>query len=343
MKEIGSSFELINTNGSDTRFFLSGRTALEFIIRDILAQGSVGTVFMPSYCCHSMLEPFVRHGLSVKFYDVFFEDNTLRAALPNPKSEDIFFYIKYFGFSAQSMGDPTKIKESGARIIADTTHSFLCEPAPDFADYSFTSYRKWSGFSGISSATKKTDSFVIKQKTKTFEEYETLFKDAQRKKASYLLSAEEKTKDFLPLFSQAEELLDKDYADYQPIPESLSALINLDKEEITKKRRENAKILLSELEDLPQITPMLQITSKQDVPLFVPILTDSSVRDALRKFLIENQIYCPVHWPVSDMHQGISEKGLELYRSQLSLVCDQRYDGQDMKRIARCIKKFFEV
>ena len=82
LKEIGSEFwkvELSNkinlSFDNQSNFMLSGRTALDFLIRDIKAQKSFKKVYMPSYCCYSMIEPFLRHGVDVIFYDVLINDN----------------------------------------------------------------------------------------------------------------------------------------------------------------------------------------------------------------------------------------------------------------------------
>ena len=74
MKEIGSEFWTTEYYAGEERFFLSGRTALDFIIRDITAEICVNKVFLPALCCHSMIEPFLSNGLSVNFYDVCLEN-----------------------------------------------------------------------------------------------------------------------------------------------------------------------------------------------------------------------------------------------------------------------------
>lgn len=54
-------------------------------------------------------------------------------------------------------------------------------------------------------------------------------------------------------------------------------------------------------------------------------------RDALRKYLIDNGIYCPIHWPeVMGATIGVRE-------NELSLICDQRYSEGDMQAIVDAI------
>ena len=61
--------------------------------------------------------------------------------------------------------------------------------------------------------------------------------------------------------------------------------------------------------------------------MFVPIIVPNGKRDALRRHLIRNEIYCPVHWP---RPEGCVSN---LYDGELSLICDQRYGIEDMDRL----------
>ena len=89
--EIGSEFWDVpicnkknNLFPNDTRWLLSGRQALEYIILD----SGIKSISMPRWCCESMIHPFIKHGLYVDFYD---EE-------PN-YSFDAVLIIDYFGFS----------------------------------------------------------------------------------------------------------------------------------------------------------------------------------------------------------------------------------------------------
>ena len=79
---------------------------------------------------------------------------------------------------------------------------------------------------------------------------------------------------------------------------------------------------------------------ERDCPLFVPILVPGGRRDALRRFLIEQDIYCPVHWPTSSFHR-LTEVERRVYDEELSLVCDQRYGETDMERVLQAVEEFF--
>lgn len=136
---------------------------------------------------------------------------------------------------------------------------------------------------------------------------------------------------FLSDFGAAEQILDEDFAGYVGMP------VYVDIQEIAMRRRENAEYLISGLRAIPQIRLWRETIGHEDTPLFVPILVDPDIRDDLRSYLINRQIYCPVHWPKSHYH-GVCN---ELYDMELSLVCDQRYDFADMASMLQAIKDYF--
>ena len=142
---------------------------------------------------------------------------------------------------------------------------------------------------------------------------------------------------FLDGFAQAEELLDSDFSDYAADPDSVDALRSLDVPFLKQHRRENAFAIYEALNELdnPSIRPLFPQMGADDTPLFVPVLVDPAIRADLRRFLIQNQVYCPIHWP--DAQTG---GGAVLYASELSLLCDQRYTTEDVKKEMNLIKEF---
>ena len=75
MREIGSEFWIGNEperllTERDGVYCLSGRTAIDLVLQDILKRRAVRSVAMPAWCCDSMVEPFARRNIRVEFYDV---------------------------------------------------------------------------------------------------------------------------------------------------------------------------------------------------------------------------------------------------------------------------------
>lgn len=341
IKEIGSDFWNDGPVRQDQIYLLSGRTALEFIIRDIIKQHSIRSVLLPSYCCHTMIEPFFRHGISVRFYDVYFDEQRgLSVDVPELQDDEAFYYMTYFGFSDLSGVDLRKIRESCATVIEDKTHSWLNRSSNCGTDYSYVSYRKWTGFDAIALATK-AKGFFSELPTKVNKKYSAMRRQAFAIKRAFIESDEGEKNHFLNLFGEAEELLETDYVGYKPMMETMAAFLQLDTVQITESRRRNAEILINGLNDIPEIKLIFQTMNDNDVPLFVPILVRKN-RTELRKYLIDNAIYCPIHWPKSTYHDGISKRAEKLYQQELSLICDQRYNSDDMNRIVERIKNYYK-
>ena len=338
--EIGSEFWEADSLTGRKKYFLSGRTALEYIIRDILEDYRIESVLLPGYCCHTMIEPFSRHGISVRFYDVFYDKSRgLCADIPERQNNEIFYYMTYFGFSNISGVNMNEIRKAYDVIIEDKTHSWLENGLESYADYTYASYRKWTGFYGIAEANKRVGNFKPIEGG-IGETYSKMRKTAMFMKKRYIEAGTDNKELFLARFDEAEAFLEKDYVGYIPTEECLLQLVNTDFEFIKGRRRRNADILLWGLSGMRSCTLLHKSRNEDDTPLFVPILVNGN-RDALRKYLIDNQVYCPVHWPLSDYHRRLSERGKIIYEEELSLVCDQRYGEEDMEKVVKLIRDYF--
>lgn len=348
--EIGSEFwqvevgrevkELCDT--PNTKFLMSGRTAIDFVIREIKAKSSVPvtTALLPSYCCHTMIEPFIENGIGVQFYDVYIDsDEKMKFRFDYLRNYDIVFLMQYFGFSQEEvLFAAGKFKDMGAIVIEDVTHSiFTLNEATECVDYIVASFRKWSGFRTGGFAKKNGSEKFELASIKVFDEYLDLRKTAQTHKHKYILGKSNE-KDFLQYFTSAEEKLMNNYKFYAMDTTSLKRLQHFNINLIRSKRRNNAETLISNIAN-PLIRLMFDAVNTKDCPLFVPIMVADGKRDKLRDHLINNKIYCPVHWPISSAHR-LNPETSALYRDSLSLVCDQRYDKDDMCYMAQKINEF---
>lgn len=316
MKEIGSEFWDIPVSEdknslfpASVHWFVSGRNALAAIISEL----SVKSVAIPFWCCESIIIPFVESGIQVFFYN---------DSIPET---DAVLVMDYFGYKNKK-----KVEMRNAIVIRDLTHSIFSEPYSD-ADYYFGSMRKWAGFwtGGYAWGFKKPVQY-----DGCNEEYIESREKAMTMKKEYINGSVKNTdigeKKFLDIFSKAEKNLEKKGI-YYASKRDIDAAYFLDVNWIKKRRRENAKYLLASLADIA-IFPILD---NDDCPLFVPIRIKN--RDKIKNELIKNSIYCPVHWPISRYHSlSINER--LFYEEELSLVCDQRYNQDDMEKIVNVIK-----
>lgn len=346
--EIGSEFwietvpEKLLTE-RDGVYAISGRTAIDLILQDILKKRPVRSAYMPAWCCDSMLAPFEDRKVEVKFYDVSLgtrmatNDHELSINLSRISElenchTDIFYLTNYFGYENTLPVEMVReVKEKGAFILYDRTHSFLMkdDECQELADYHFASIRKWMGIvggavvEGLSEEPQLLDC-----------PYVSIKEVAMVEKWRYLQGDKTIVKqNFLTAFGEFGHRLADDYRNYEMDALSYSLYKQKDFVAMRERRRENAAYLHEHLKGVKFLGKL----TDGAVPLFVPVFFESKKqRDSIRKKLIENNIYCPVHWPKPQ--QIPADFGVnEIYDTELSVICDQRYGIEDMKEIIKII------
>ena len=323
MTEIGSEFWNIPVSEQDNglfpttaNWFLSGRCALQSIIRD---WGGT-SIALPSWLCESMIKPFADAAVMVEFYPALAPTREIHT--------DGILIMDYFGYVQN-----VELEGYTGTVIRDVTHSVFSKTYSD-ADYYFGSLRKWAGFWTGGYAWAK-DGRVLPTAQEPDLCYTALRKRAMEEKAAYM-EGTIKDKVFLETFGKADQILEQ----CGPLPAAsrdVALAKRLDVACIREKRRTNAAWLLESLSDIA-VFPQL---GDQDCPLFVPIRVPGGKRDALRRALISQAVYCPVHWPLSEYHK-VDQETMDLYAEELSLVCDQRYTVEDMDRVVEIIKSFWK-
>ena len=322
---------------------LSGRVALEYVVESLKLIGAT-SVYMPSYCCYTMIEPFLKHGLKVAFYDVVLTETGLKRQFNPNHCCDVVFMLDYSGHIDEETSVIAKEqKAKGKTLIYDATHSIYSVFDPTIYDYVFGSYRKWMDVNCGFVATKNTIDNNIQTDWKQFDEYIDMRTRMFDLKFHYMNDEDVDKQQFLAWINEAEEMLEQNYHHTLPDSRSLEVLTRTDLPTLMMARRNNAKILMDGIADLAdeRIRCFVKKMNAHDTSLFVPVWIQADIRNDLRRYLIEHDIYCPVHWPLSYLHV-ISDEAKQLYQSELSLVCDQRYDHFDMYRIVETIKNYLK-
>ena len=336
--EIGSEFwdVPITDNNTfvfpeNTSWFLSGRSALKTIIDEIEGKH---TVAMPSWCCDSMVKPFLEAGFEIHFYPVYFERGLKQEI---SLDSDVLFLMSYFGYTQPAL-DLSSYK---GIVIRDVTHSIFSAQYND-AHYYFGSLRKWVGVWTGGYAWTKDGHELFAGFTAGFG-FTELRQKAMELKSRYIHAQtgtdgiEPTDKSYLTFFSEAEKQLEG--VGISPAAQrDVDLARRLDVDYIRKRRKDNAEVLRTAFPEwliFPEI-------GNNDCPMFVPVLVPDRKREELRRYLINNDVYCPVHWPVSNLHI-LNERELFIYRNELSLICDQRYTEDDINRMVEIIKTFMEA
>ena len=331
MKEIGSEFWDVPISMKQhflfphsTQWFISGRSALQAIVRELKG---CHTVAIPSWCCDSMVKPFINEGFDIHFYPVYWRDKLIQEICLD---YDVLFVMDYFGYTSF----PMQLSGYKGVVIRDVTHSLFSKTYND-SDYYFGSLRKWCGiWTGGYAWTK--DSHTLQLEDYDDHGYIRLRESAMLLKEKYIVEEEASDKKYLDLFERAEGLLDS--IGVVPAAERDINLTNvLDEEFIRTRRRQNAEILRKAF---PELLMFHQMNSF-DCPMFVPILVPDGKRDALHRYLIQNNVYCPIHWPLSQ-YQVQNSSTNYIYTNELSLVCDQRYTEDDMYKVVETVNKFMK-
>lgn len=320
----------------DSAFTYSGRAAIEIAVKDILSVKKISKVYAPSYCCISMLQPFIAYGMIIQFYDVFYEDRSFKYDIDYEKECDAVLIMSYFGLGSDQIHKAIEIFRSrDVIIIQDITHSLLSKDQfSPFSNYLIASLRKWFAVPTGGWVGKTEGLLTVKPNRNSIHAADEKIR-GMKEKDDYIKEKTDTKEKFLMLQAKFENELEHLDCMLQIDSISYQILCNTDVTEIREKRRKNAQVLKKGLEGIdsniltfPEFHPM------EDTLLFLPVFMKRDNRNRLKEYLISRRIYCPVHWP------KITGVPAKLKDNELSLICDQRYSEGDMKVIAGYIQEW---
>ena len=287
-----------------------------------------------------LADTFRDRNIEIYLYDMSYTDGQLVYEVDNNRHADIFYFTNYFGYQNTIPKDIIKsFKRKGSTIIYDRTHSLFQEDKlyVDLADYSFASIRKWLGVPCGAYVSKKDESLVLP----ILNDYPYLSEkiEAMRQKADYIHGdAQVHKQSFLDLYNSFGHHLAECYRDFKIDDLSLFIWEHTDKDRLKSCRQANSTYLQDRLMEIPQIQVMFQ-ASQNDCSLFVPILFETEEeRNRVRTYLTRHSIYCPIHWPKPSVVKESLHVN-DLYRQELSLICDQRYSIDDMSHIVKTLEE----
>lgn len=344
--EIGSEYYNLDISdkdiliGNDYYFTSSGRGALSLAVQNV-SDGNK-TVLLPMYTCSHIIEPFSWNGYKLQFYNI---ERSLSIDFEHFKNQilnkpSVVLIHNLYGFRNIAPNVLKLIEDFQARggiVIEDTTHSLLNKWSPSYekCNYEFASLRKWTGLAdGGYLKTKVQDIDYPKNDMKEFWINRLC---AQVYKKHYIENGSIDKETFLNLFNKSEACLDNDVSPYRVSPYSNEFVRKLDFKKIGSRRRANYRYLQENLDS--DLIEKVFLDLKEESPIFFPVYVEKN-RDEFRTKLTENDIYCPVHWPVARELKGLLTEDCEyIYNCIMSIPIDQRYDITDMKRIVDVVQK----
>lgn len=308
--------------------YSSGRSALLAILRHISGRG-VRRVFLPDYLCASVVETVRFAGLAYEFYNLDASLMPAAGLAERTSDSDAVLLINYFGMQDHSATVRHLRSAGNAVIIEDDVQAFYSylNPKTDNADYRFTSLRKWfpvpDGGLAMASDGTALPAFSRENLFWVYKYSGLLLKGAGSGGDDSL---------FLDILRKGEQMIDSEI-ECAVSDCTIRLLAGVDIAAAAQKRRTNAASLQEGLRNIG-ITPLLQ-QSGGDVPFFIPVCLAN--RDEVRAKMFENNIFCPVHWPLEGLPL---QTGARLEAHELSLIADQRYSETDMARILEILSKY---
>ncbi|NOI91186.1 pyridoxal phosphate-dependent transferase [Vibrio splendidus] len=298
----------------------SGRSSLRWAIRSMSLQRQ--KVLVPDFVCQIVVDVLLEFDIEVQFYQVR-ED--FEFELPNELgSVSAIYLVKYFGHESHSFDK--LIKNTDTPLIIDDVFGIEAPKIPAEVPWCyFNSLRKITAVADFSQLVSSTPLKELRKER--LPNFSTLKYKAKSAKSQYLNASVGKESDYLPLFSNAESLLDECSGVYEPEDRSvfLACQFSLNYRNEQKARVENLGVAKATL-DSEQF-----IDINANFPSFLPLLLMN--RDRVRKALMGHSIFLAVHWP------KIRQAPSLLCDTILSLPLDSRYTAEDIKRICDLIKK----
>jgi hypothetical protein len=287
-------------------------------------------VWLPSYLCGVVLDAFVASDTRVNFYAVS-EDLKISddAWLKKVQPGDMVVFIDYFGFNEwEHVGKQSK--ERGAWVVEDACQAMLNTRFNKNADYVIASPRKFFGV--------PDGGILLAQNGATLPSGNLPPPPPEwwlnALKASQLRAEFDRhggDRQWFELFRKTDP-----HGPMEPgrMSELSSLLLDhaIDYGGIAASRRRNFSRLAVALPEFA----LFRELSDDVVPLGFPVRVRE--RDRVRQGLFDREIYPPVHWPIQNIVPKEFQSSHRLAQEILMLPCDQRYDTEDMDRLAREFK-----
>jgi len=299
-------------------------------LRVLVERLQSGRIWMPSYLCGVLVDALGALRARVRFYPVNFDLKiTDRVWLEEVRPGDLAVLISYFGFPCDKEC-ATLLKESGAWVLEDACQALLSERVGRQSDFVLFSPRKFLGVpdGGILVVQAEVDfgDLVIEPPPAAWW-LKTL--EAAVLRREFDLHGGERR--WFELFRETDTTC--------PIGAyAMSELSRLlleqafDYEVIGRRRRENYRVLLDELGEFA----VFQSLPEGVVPLGFPMR--HAERDRLRQALFQKQIYPCLHWEIRGYVPESFAESHRLASQIMTLPCDQRYDSEDMRRMAALVR-----
>jgi len=320
-------------------WFRSGRCAFLSIWNKRTTDSQQKQLWVPDFFCHDVTSYWEKSGVNIRLY----KDDP-RWPYPDwktltPQSEDIVLAVNYFGVREGVMWQEWQQKHPEVMLVEDHSHDpFSPWAQSSTATYAFASIRKifptpdgailWSPQhyqlppepcdQNMEGSALKLAAMIWKKEYLDSSNREPSLKDAYR---AFQIKGEK-------------ELSNSNNPGIATWSRSLLAY-GFPKQWRTQ-RKTNANSLLKLLADHSKFEPLFQNWHNGFCPFNVVLVFNSTLhRETFLRYLITRGIYPAIHWTI---HKG-SKRVINLSSRILTIPVDQRYNLDDMERIASVFRE----
>ena len=286
----------------------------------------------------TILIPFRKRNIKYRYFKI---NKNLEIDIKDLKSKinkntKAVFFINYFGFSSKkaTISFLKEIKEEKIILIEDSVQSFFSD-IELIGDYSFNSFRKILPIDG--SVIISNNKIKTTQKSKSFTTYFFLKSIGQDLR---MLSNKFQILDLSNLFLNLFSLANKEYYKYTDINFNWWNKYILSKygiEALKEKRLNNYKILLENFESIA----LFEKIENNIIPLGFPILVTN--RDLFRRKLISKNMFCPIHWKLSDeIDKKEFKESWYMSENILTLPINENVSNVELNYLIQKVKELYE-
>lgn len=307
-------------------FLVNGRSGIALVIRQL----SIARAWIPSYLCESIIDALNGSAVEINFYEVNYDLEIASSTwVDDVESGDLVVLIDYFGFHCFDGALASRIKEQGAWILEDACQALLSDVAT-YSDFVLYSPRKFVGV---------PDGGILTVKCKVNLDGVSLASAPElwwlKSLRASLLRREYDhdgaSRAWFDLFQESESSSPIGLYSISDLSKSLLTCC-IDYSLVAERRVENFRLLSEELREFA----LFKDVPVGVVPVGFPIRVKS--RDRIRAALFGHGIYPPVHWQIGRVVPDRFSDSHRLAADIMTLPCDQRYTGSEMRRMLECLK-----
>jgi len=312
--------------------FSSGRDALLTVWRTI-QKDTNSVLHVPDYFCAEVVSWWENHGVIIRRYSDGPHKDAPDWETLTVSTGDAVLAVNFFGVREGNVWDEWRRVNKNIFLLEDHSHDPLSDWALNSkADYAFASLRKT--FPTPDGATLWSPRSLPLPDEPSFGDFcgSALKLAAMILKRDYLEGSNGRIKEIFRGFQLDGERNLAASNSMAVSPWSRFLLASGCPLEWRKRRAENARIFLNLISLHPSIRSLFTVWPEKHCPFNAVLQFPSkNARDECRSSLIKSQVYPMIHWELSPES---SVDSLQLASRIMTIPVDQRYNVEDMKRVA---------